>query len=330
MEIIFLEEISVRIDHDRLFKELIRIYFKEFILLFFPQVYETIDFTHIVFLSEEVFTDVIVGDKRKVDLLIETKLKGEPALIIIHIESQAKWQKKFSERMFIYFSRLFEKYRRRIIPIAIFSYNEVRDEPDSFQLTFPFKEVLNFQYYTIELRKNNWRDYLKQDNPIAAALLSKMGYTKEERVQVKKEFLRMLVRLELDPARMHLITGFFDTYLILNDIEERQLQEEIQMLNPEEEEKIMELKTNWEKSAELRGELRGKLEGKLEGERTILIKFIKAQFGTASKEIIEQIASLTNIELVDSLTDQLFSVFRIEEARKLVAEAYQKQEMGNQ
>lgn len=128
----------MRIDHDRLFKELIRIYFKEFILLFFPQVYETIDFTHIVFLSEEVFTDVIVGDKRKVDLLIETKLKGEPALIIIHIESQAKWQKKFSERMFIYFSRLFEKYRRRIIPIAIFSYNEVRDEPDSFQLTFPF------------------------------------------------------------------------------------------------------------------------------------------------------------------------------------------------
>jgi len=46
-----------------------------------------------------------------------------------------------------------------------------------------------------------------------------------------------------------------------------------------EEVKIMELKTNWEKTAEHKGIIQGKLEGKLEEGRRILSKFIKAQFG---------------------------------------------------
>ncbi|QGQ97375.1 hypothetical protein EHS13_22060 [Paenibacillus psychroresistens] len=83
------------------------------------------------FLSEEVFTDVVLGESRIVDVLIETRLKNEDALIIVHFESQAQYQEKFAERMFIYFSRLFEKYRRRIIPIAIFSYKPLKNEPAS-------------------------------------------------------------------------------------------------------------------------------------------------------------------------------------------------------
>jgi len=34
------------------------------------------------------------------------------------------------------------------------------------------------------------------------------------------------VPVELDPARMTLLTGFFETYLILDDVEERKLEED--------------------------------------------------------------------------------------------------------
>ena len=68
----------------------------------------------------------------------------------------------------------------------------------------------------VELKKMNWRDYVKSNNPVAAALLSKMGYPKEEKVQVKMEFLRMMVKMELDPARTRFITGFFEQYLTLD------------------------------------------------------------------------------------------------------------------
>jgi hypothetical protein len=295
------------IDHDRLFKELIRTYFKEFIQLFFPEAYKAIDFDYVNFLSEEVFTDVVKGSKRKVDVLIETKLKGETALIIVHFESQAQFQEDFPDRMFVYFSRLYEKYRRKILPIAIFSYDEKRDEESSFKLAFSFLDVC------------------------------KMSYTKEERVQVKIEFLRMLVRLEVNPARMKLITGFFDTYLVLNDIEERQLQEGIQMLDPEEEEKIMELKSNWEKTAELRGELKGKIQGKLEGKlegkveeaRKFISKFIQAQFEDESKEMLAKVVLLTNLDILERLADRLFRYSGLEEAKRLVEEAFEEQKTLN-
>lgn len=313
------------IDHDRLFKELIRTFFAEFMELFFPEVHEEIDFNHVIFLSEEVFTDIVAGEKRKVDVLIETKLRTEEALIIVHFESQAQYQELFAERMFLYYSRLYEKYRKRIIPIAIFSYDEVRDEPDRFEVTFSFKDILKFQFYIIELRRMNWRNFIKRDNPVAAALLSKMGYNKRDRVQVKMECLRMLLYLKLDPARMHLITGFFDTYLVLDDIEESKLWEELKALDPKEEAKIVELKTNWEKIAESKGILKGKIEGKIEGERKILGKFIQAHFGEVSRGMLEQIGYLTDLDIIEHLTDQLFQNSDFEEAKTLINKAYDKQ-----
>jgi hypothetical protein len=153
-----------------------------------------------------------------------------------------------------------------------------------------------------------------------------MGYTKEDRVQVKKEFLRMLVRLQLDPARMRLISGFFDTYLKRDDIEERQLQKEIKMLEPQEEERIKDLRTNWEKTAELKGELKGQREGELNGERKILKKFIQAHFGEESSDMLEQIDYLTDLSILEQLTDQLFQNSNCTEAKKLVLEAYDKQQ----
>ncbi|ANB61706.1 transposase, YhgA-like family protein [Anoxybacillus amylolyticus] len=126
------------------------------------------------------------GEKYRVDLLVETKLKGEDGLIIVHIENQSYVQPSFPERMFVYFSRLFEKHRKRMLPIAVFSYDYLRNEPSSFTLQFPFLDVLQFRFLTVELRKQNWRDYIRHDNSIAAALLSKMGYTESERIEWKK------------------------------------------------------------------------------------------------------------------------------------------------
>ncbi|SFA57477.1 conserved hypothetical protein (putative transposase or invertase), partial [Parageobacillus thermantarcticus] len=213
---------------------------------FFPDMYEHIDFRHLSFLSEELFTDVTAGEKYRVDLLVETKLKGEDGLIIVHIENQSYVQPSFPERMFIYFSRLFEKYRTNIVPIAIFSYDAIRDEPSSFTLQLPFGNILHFRFFTVELRKQNWRNYIRSDNPIAAALLSKMGYTESERIELKKQFLRMLVRMELDEAKQRLLIGFFETYVQLSDEEEQQLRNEVNKMETKEKEQVLELLISYE------------------------------------------------------------------------------------
>ena len=54
-----------------------------------------------------------------------------------------------------------------------------------------------FYFLSVELKKQNWRNYIRHDNPVAAALLSKMGYPKNECIEVKKEFFKMLIRLHI-------------------------------------------------------------------------------------------------------------------------------------
>ncbi|BAD77137.1 MULTISPECIES: Rpn family recombination-promoting nuclease/putative transposase [Geobacillus] len=254
-----------RIDHDRLFKELLSTFFEEFLLLFFPNVYEHIDVRHLSFLTEELFTDVTAGEKHRVDLLVETKMKGEEGLIIVHVEHQSYAQRTFPERMFLYFSRLFQKYRRRILPIAIFSYDEHHDEPSSLVVQFPFLTVLDFRFLTVELRKLPWRAYIRHDNPVAAALLSKMGYNEEEKVEVKKEFLRMLVRLELDEAKQRLLFGFFETYLRLSEEEEAKLRNEVSQMETKEAKQVMELIVSYEQRGMEKGIQQGVKQGMKQG-----------------------------------------------------------------
>jgi hypothetical protein len=260
------------VDHDRLFKELLQTFFDEFITLFFPELRREIDLSGLRFLQQELFTDVTAGEKHRVDLLAEVRLKGEESLILVHIENQAQFQPEFAERMFIYFTRLYQKFRRKILPIAIFSYETPHDEADEFQIGFPFLEVLRFKFYALELKKRNWREYIQSDNPAAAALLSKMGYRPEEKVQVKLEFMRMLTRMRLDPARMTLLAGFFETYLKLNADEEQTLVREIQKLNAEEVQKMMEITTSWHEKGRVEGRMEGKMEGKAEGEAEGILK----------------------------------------------------------
>ncbi|GAB2553921.1 RpnC/YadD family protein [Gracilibacillus alcaliphilus] len=78
--------------HDQLFKELIHTFFEEFLEEFFPGVHTYLDFTSIKPLSEEVFTDLHEGNVCRLDMVLETKLKGKDTVIIIHVEPQSSQQ----------------------------------------------------------------------------------------------------------------------------------------------------------------------------------------------------------------------------------------------
>ena len=212
--------------------------------------------------------------------------------------------------MFVYFSKLYQKHRCRILPIAVFSYPQKHDEPDYFKLEFPFMQVLDFRFLILELRKHNWRNYIRSNNQVAAALLSKMGYQKKERVQVKLEFLRMLVRMELDPARTTLLTGFFETYLKLNEEEEKQLEAEIGKIDTKEAEKMMEITTSWEQ----KGRVKGRAEGKVEGQADLLILQLKNRFTNMPVEIENQVRILPS-EKLQQLAEAIFDLETIEDVK---------------
>ncbi|WP_407058214.1 hypothetical protein [Tigheibacillus jepli] len=86
-----------------------------------------------------------------------------------------------------------------------------------------------------------------------------MNYKEEERVQVKKEFFRMMGNMQPDPAKQRLLYGFFESYLQLNDKEEEQLMEEIKHMD--EADRIMEIPISYEEKGKEKGREEGREEG---------------------------------------------------------------------
>jgi len=82
-----------------------------------------------------------------------------------------------------------------------------------------------------------------------------MNIAKQDRRRVKYECLRLMSRLNLDPAKMKLISGFIDTYLRLSPEEENLLKAEIATMEPTQQEVIMEIVTSWMEQGIQQGEL---------------------------------------------------------------------------
>jgi hypothetical protein len=295
------------IDHDQLFKRLLREFFIEFIELFLPEVRRYLDPTSISFIDKEIFAggkpgekaEKKAGDRRLADLVVKGKFKDKEAYFLIHVEPESSRRRKrgeFSYRMFDYFAILTREHRLPVYPIAILSYDKPRDlESGVLRVEFPDKVVLEFHFTIIQLNRLNWRDYLRQDNPVASALMAKMGFAPEERVEVKKECLRMIARLKLDRERSRLLTTFVDTYLEFSAEENKILRAEIENLPEFEREETMELTTSWYRE--------GLQEG-LQRERELVLRQLVRRIGALSKRVEASVRRLS-IEQLETLGEAL-------------------------
>lgn len=137
-----------------------------------------------------------------------------------------------------------------------------------------------------------------------------MDYTAKERIQVKMEFLRMLVRMELNPAKMALINGFFETYLQLDHKEEKIFIEEIKQLQPVETEGILQLPNSWIEKGFNKGLQEGMKKGREEGRennsKRIAYNMLKKGY---SEEIIANINRIRHRKRQKNQTETRLRVY---------------------
>ena len=298
-------------NHDRLFKELLTNFFAEFVELFLPNVstYLAQD-TVFVPLDKEIFTDVTLGNTHEVDLLVRAKFRDDEAFFLVHIENQSTSQSDFAKRMFRYFARLTEKYDLPVYPVVIYSHDKPQlAEPDSYEIRFPDKRILRFEYTVIQLNRLSWRQFVNKDNPVAGALMAKMNMAKEDRPKVKLECFRLLARLKLDPARSKLIGGFVESYLKLTELETKQFERQLFGLNTMERIETMSLVSSWEQKGIEQGIERGKHE--------ILTRQIERRFGiqVVGRHIDECLSQLSST-LLDDLAVALLDFVGIADLEK--------------
>ncbi|WP_228044019.1 DUF4351 domain-containing protein, partial [Dolichospermum sp. LEGE 00246] len=123
-----------------------------------------------------------------------------------------------------------------------------------------------------------------------------------DRPKVKAECLRLLVTLKLNPAKMQLISGFIDSYLRLNQIEEEKFKTELGSLIPEEQEEVMQIVTSWMERGIEQGIERG-----IEREKNLIIRQVNRKLGKIDAKLEAQIRNL-NVEIIELLGESIFDL----------------------
>ena len=241
---------SKRIPHDRLFKELLGTFLYEFLELFLPELARRLEPGSLHLMNKELFPEGEI--ERRVDLVAQAQLRGEEeerkVYFLIHLEHEAqnKEPRRFPRRMLHYTLSLYDASGLNVYPIALISYPQPKRElTDHFEISCADFVTLHFRYRVVQLNRLNWRDYARKHNPVAAALMSRMGIEQEERPLVKLACLRLLGHLNLPGPQSRLIAQFFDSYLHLDLEEEERYRHEFDKISPEEKSIMLELTTSW-------------------------------------------------------------------------------------
>ncbi len=155
-------------EYDSPWKEILQLYFQDFMLFFFPQAHAEIDWTREpVFLDKElqqVIRDAELG-KRLVDKLVKIYLlDGTESWVLIHIEVQGQEEDDFPRRMYIYNYRIFDCYNRPVASIAVLGDTGINWRPNQFgynlfgcsvDFQFPIVKLIDYRQRQEELEGSN-------------------------------------------------------------------------------------------------------------------------------------------------------------------------------
>lgn len=210
------------IDYDTRWKELIEDLFEDFLAYFMPSLYQKADLKKgVVFLDEELYE--LVGSFGKKGLIVTDKLAkialkdGSIRWLVIHIEIQASDETKFSERMFVYFSRLYEKFGKHITALAVYTGAKIPKNHQKFSYELEGTN-LSYQFNTFIAKDADLEQLLASANPFAMAVLAcrYLQMAKKDGPSLyrfKLELIKLALEKDYPKERLKALIKFID-YLI--------------------------------------------------------------------------------------------------------------------
>src|SRR5207248_8912974 len=110
-------------DYDSPWKEALDRFFEPCLAFFFPQAHADIDWTRGHVMLDKELQKIVRQAKqgrRVVDKLAKVWLKsGAERWVLIHVEVQARRERDFPRRMYVYNYRIFDRYDREVVSLAI-------------------------------------------------------------------------------------------------------------------------------------------------------------------------------------------------------------------
>jgi hypothetical protein len=170
-------------DYDSPWKDILEVYFEDFMRFFFPVPAQEIDwskaYTFIDTELQKIVRDSELG-KRFADRLARVWRKnGEEAWILIHVEIQGYFETDFAKRLYIYNYRIFDRFGRHPISLAVFADENRNWKPDRYTYElWGYKVDVKFPSVKLLDYGSKWEELEASKNPFAIVVMAHLK-TKE-------------------------------------------------------------------------------------------------------------------------------------------------------
>ena len=304
------------IDFDGPWKSALESYLADFLAFFFPQAHAEIDWSRgYVFLDKElqqVAPESEVG-RQLADKLVQVwRRDGTDAWVLVHIEIQSQEQREFARRMFMYHYRLFDRYQRQIVSLAVLGDERATWRPDSFgyalwgcelSLRFPIAKLIDYRTQLTSLEGNA--------NPFATVVMAHLAAqeTRQDggrRAQAKLRLTRRLYGLGYSREQIVSLYRFLDWLLRLPPDLDRQVWRTIRQY--EEEQQMTYITT-----AERIGIEQGRREGLLDG----IALALEIKFGQVGVDLVPEIRQIDDLTLIQAIYERIKTATTADEIRQV-------------
>ena len=309
-----IEETVMRRNFDTPWKDILDVYFEPFLTSCHPEAsrainwdkgYEPLD-KELNSITKEAETGKRIADK----LMKVFRADGEETWVLLHIEIQGQVQSDFSERMYTYHYRLFDRYHKPIVSIAVLADDKLSWRPSSYQHHLWGCEV-RFDFVSIKLLDYETRqEELKSStNPFSIVLLAHLAALKtkgnqKDRYTAKLGLTRSLYDKGWDKKAILDLYTFIDWVIALPESLELEYLNEIEHF---EQEKHMKYITSAERIGIQKGMQQGIKEGVVKGlqqgmekgKRAILLRQLQRKFGSIPAHCQKRIEKAHAEELLD-------------------------------
>ena len=294
-----------RADHDSPWKDALEHYFPDFLALLFPTVHAGIDWTQgHAFLDKELQQIVREADspRRYADKLVRVySNEGDETWVLVHVEVQGDAEPGFAARMYQYNYRLYDRYHKDIVSLAVLADTEPDFRPSHYrrqrwgcQLDFQFPAAKLIDWLDLD----SWAELEASHNIFAPVIMAQIRSKTTSDLEERKAWKFRLVRnLYGRGYNREVVLELFRIIDWLVQLPEGLEEQFLAQVHEQEEEGKMPFVAPAEEIWEKRG--------KQEGEATALLRLMERKFGpeatAAHRKRIEQADSETLLAWLDRL-----------------------------
>lgn len=312
-------------NYDDAWKEALERYFEAFIAFFFTDAHRDIDWARGYEFLDKEFQQLVreaeVG-KRFVDKLIKVWLvDGEETWLLLHIEIQSQTDAAFAARMFTYHYRIFDRYNREVVSLAVLGDEQSDWRPQEYRYGRWGCEM-RLRFPIVKLQDYGWEELESSQNPFAAVVMvhrktQETTQQPSERLNWKLRLSKSLYRRGYERQDIVELLLLLDRMMRLPEPLELVFRDELKQF---EEENQMPYMSSFERIGREEGIQQGIQQGLKQGQqekaKNLIQSLLIQRFGTLDEELssmIEPLAQMPDDEvaglLLTSSREELISRF---------------------